>query len=91
MTENTDSIFNQLNQLNEVEVPPFLITRIRQSLQNQQRQLTWTSGRVWLVSASFVCVMLMNTWVIFNYSGSKQYRSESTALYSVYNNNNIYR
>ncbi len=96
MSEINKDIFDPLLEVREVEAPAFLLTRIHQAIQQQKEEQAWVVKRTWVISACFMVVMLMNVWLILHVNQARHTdkldsSSNTTALYSFNNDNNLYQ
>ncbi|MEM8899580.1 MAG: hypothetical protein AAGC85_15810 [Bacteroidota bacterium] len=92
MTEETD--FEPLSNIQKVDAPPFLFTRIEASinaLQEEAYPIKW----VRLALAGFVVLMLLNIWLVGqNVSGGSSVGEDNMAVLSagveLYQSNQLY-
>ena len=67
---NIDDRLNQLKQINPVDAPPFLLTRIRQRIQNlgdMEAPLQWK----WAFAFTTLIILALNISILFTSAGNE--------------------
>lgn len=81
-----------LNQIERVKTPPFLLTRIEAQIHNEESPIPRLRSFAYLSIA--VLVVMLNAFVIFNYSSDLQSNSDSvielTSSLSMNTSNQLY-
>lgn len=78
-----------LNQIKQVDAPPFLLTRIQQQIDNGN-SLNFSKRLAWSLGISFAIVVIMNVAVI-NYSTKANYTNKNVAeVMDIMPNNSLY-
>lgn len=91
MKKQWENEWDQLEQIQEAEVPEFLLTRIHQQVKNREREMVIPFKRGWLIAAAFIGVMVFNGWMVYYQTTSQKTGSVASELYQVYNSQNIYQ
>ncbi len=90
--DNKYDSLNQLDALQRVEAPPFLLTRIRQRIADAalpQVSPKW----VWATVLSFILIAVLNVYTVSNYSSSQTGTQQPANLVEQMNlqtNNSLY-
>lgn len=82
---------DQLDHLQRVEAPPFLLTRIRQkAMQAYEQRVTPTFA--WVTSCLLLCIFAVNVYIIAGRKPieNKMYASETSQQMNVFTDNMLY-
>jgi hypothetical protein len=82
--------FHPLENIQRVEAPEFLFTRIQQKIQ-QKKQHTLPPRFAWAVAASLLLILSLNLFVVFNSSRKAEEASNWTKSMNLVNDNSFYQ
>jgi len=66
-----------LEQINKVDAPPFLLTRIKQKIENAQ-QASFSKGLSWSLVISLCMMLLLNIAIMMKHTNSTTSIQDST-------------
>lgn len=78
-----------LNQIKQVEAPPFLFTRIQQQIDNGS-SYTFSKRLAWSLSVSFAIVVIMNVAVLNYNSKTNRNNTNVAEVMDLMPNNSLY-
>jgi hypothetical protein len=79
-----------LSQIQRVEAPPFLLTRIRQRISDTRQQVS--PGVAWVAGLSFLLVLALNLYIISSsdYHRETQKKPDLAQTMNLYPHNSLY-
>lgn len=78
-----------LNQIKQVDAPPFLFTRIQQQIDNGS-SYTFSKRLAWSLGVSFVIVVIMNVAVLSYNAKTNRTNSNVAEVMNLMPNNSLY-
>ncbi len=85
---NINTKLDLLKQIKQVDAPPFLLTRIRQqidNLSNVEAPVKWK----WAFAASAILILALNVSIFFKYDDTTASAGKNTGIENVVNSMNL--
>lgn len=87
--EHINDPLQPLEQLRKVEPPPFLLTRIRQAVENNQMERVPPAKAV-LTGLAFLLLLALNTLVLMRSAGPMTSEKQTTGQFGLLPQNSLY-